>query len=114
MPKEKRTADWPTAIESGDDALLHRGRKAAKRARYAAELRRPLDKSAKKTVKHYKKFQRVLGDHQDGAIAAETLLRLGQVAGTTDGENGFTFGLLYSQEQQAAADARRKVTELLG
>ncbi len=108
---DRRLAD---GIESGDDALLHRGRKAAKRARYAAELRRPLDKSAKKTVKHYKKFQRVLGDHQDGAIAAETLLRLGQVAGTTDGENGFTFGLLYSQEQQAAADARRKVTELLG
>ena len=108
---DRRLAD---GIESGDDALLHRGRKAAKRARYAAELRRPLDKSAKKTVKHYKKFQRVLGDHQDGAIAAETLLRLGQVAETTDGENGFTFGLLYSQEQQAAADARRKVTELLG
>ena len=101
-------------VESGDDALLHRGRKAAKRARYAAELRLPLDKRAKRTVKYYKQFQRVLGDHQDGAVASETLLRLGLVAGTTDGENGFTFGLLYAREQQAAAEARRKVTELLG
>ena len=33
------------AVESGDDALLHRARKAAKRARYAAELRRPLKAS---------------------------------------------------------------------
>jgi CHAD domain-containing protein len=101
-------------IESGDDALLHRGRKAAKRARYAAELRLPLDKGAKKTVKHYKQFQRVLGDHQDGVIASETLLRLALVAGTTEGENGFTFGLLYALEQQASEQARAKVTELLG
>jgi CHAD domain-containing protein len=108
---DRRLAD---GIKSGDNARLHRGRKAAKRARYAAELRRPLDKSAKKTVKHYKQFQRVLGDHQDGAIAAETLLRLGLVAGTREGENGFTFGLLYAQEQQAAAEAKRKVTQLLG
>ncbi|MFI5507572.1 CHAD domain-containing protein [Mycobacterium sp. NPDC051804] len=101
-------------IESGDDVLLHRGRKAAKRARYAAELRRPLDASAKRTVKYYKQFQRVLGDHQDGAIAAETLLRLALIAGTTVGESGFTFGMLYAQEQHAAAEAKRKVIELLG
>jgi CHAD domain-containing protein len=114
--RAERKADRRLAggVESGDDALLHRGRKAAKRARYAAELRRPLDKSAKKTVKHYKEFQRVLGDHQDGAIAAETLLRLGLVAGTTEGENGFTFGILYAQEQHAAAEAKRKVAQLLG
>lgn len=30
-----------------------------------------------------------------------------------EGENGFTFGMLYPQEQQAAADARREMTELL-
>ena len=59
------------AIESGDDAMLHRARKAAKRARYAAELRAPLDKRAKKTVKHYKQIQTVLGDHQDGVVASD-------------------------------------------
>lgn len=114
--RAERKADRRLAggVESGDDALLHRGRKAAKRARYAAELRRPLDKGAKETIKHYKEFQRVLGDHQDGVIAAETLLRLGRLAGTTEGDNGFTFGVLYAQEQHAAAEAKRKVAQLLG
>ena len=102
------------AIEAGEDALLHRARKAAKRARYAAELREPLDKSAKETAKHYKQFQRVLGDHQDGVVASATLIRLARNAGTTPGENGFTYGLLYEREQQAAEAARSRVRELVG
>ena len=102
------------AVKSGDDALLHRARKAAKRARYAAELRAPLDKSAKKTVKHYKKIQRVLGDHQDGVVATGVLRRLALVAGTTPGENGFTYGLLYAREQQVAEKARHDARKLLG
>ena len=102
------------AIEAGDDALLHRARKAAKRARYAGELRARVDKSAKATAKHYKQFQRVLGDHQDGVVASETLYRLALAAGTTPGENGFTFGLLYAREQQLAATARSRVRELFG
>ena len=102
------------AIEAGDDALLHRARKAAKRARYAAELRVPVDKGAKGTAKHYKKIQRVLGDHQDGVVASATLHRLAITAGTTVGENGFTYGLLYAREQRAAEAARQKVRELVG
>ena len=65
------------AIEAGDDALLHRARKAAKRARYAAELRVPVDKRAKKTVKHYKRIQTVLGDHQDGVVASRRAAQAG-------------------------------------
>jgi CHAD domain-containing protein len=102
------------AIRAEDDALLHRARKAAKRARYAAELRKPLDKHAKKTVKRYKRIQTVLGDHQDGVVASATLIRLARTAGTTVGENGFTYGLLYAREQQAAEAARRKVRKLVG
>jgi CHAD domain-containing protein len=102
------------AIEAGDDALLHRSRKAAKRARYAAELCQSVDKRAKKTAKHYKQFQRVLGDHQDGVVASATLQRLARTAGTTPGENGFTYGLLYAREQQAAEVARRRARELIG
>jgi CHAD domain-containing protein len=102
------------AIEAGDDALLHRARKAAKRARYAAELRVPVDKAAKGTAKHYKKIQRVLGDHQDGVVASATLHRLAITAGTTVGENGFTYGLLYAREQRAAEAARQEVRELVG
>jgi CHAD domain-containing protein len=102
------------AIGAGDDALLHRARKAAKRARYAAELRVPVDKRAKKTVKHHKRIQTVLGDHQDGVVASATLRRLAITAGTTPGENGFTYGLLYAREQQAAEAAGRQVRELVG
>jgi hypothetical protein len=56
----------------------------------------------------------VLGDHQDGVVASATLQRLARTAGTTPGENGFTYGLLYAREQQAAEVARRRARELIG
>ncbi|TFV60259.1 CHAD domain-containing protein [Mycobacterium sp. PS03-16] len=102
------------AIETQDGAQLHRARKAAKRARYAAELRAPADRRAQRTAKRYKKVQRILGDHQDSTVAADILRRLALSAGTTPGENGFTFGLLYAREQQIAHDARRKARALTG
>jgi CHAD domain-containing protein len=103
------------AIDSGDNAMLHRARKAAKRARYAAELRGPLDRpaAAKKTEKHYKRVQRVLGEHQDSVVASATLRRLAHVAGTTVGENGFTFGLLFAREQQVAEAAQDRARAIL-
>lgn len=115
--RAQRKADrrLAAALESGEDAMLHRARKAAKRARYAAELCRPLDdkaKSAKRTIKHYKRIQRVLGDHQDCAVAAETLRRMGAAAGKTTAENGFTFGMLYAREQQIAAQCREKASQV--
>ncbi|MGW5149843.1 CYTH and CHAD domain-containing protein [Rhodococcus koreensis] len=92
----------------GDDEALHRARKAAKRARYAGELTRPLvkKKKGKKRVAEYKKIQQVLGEHQDSVVALGTLRALGARAETTDGENGFTFGLLYGLELQSAGRAR--------
>ncbi|MDZ4235125.1 MAG: CHAD domain-containing protein, partial [Dietzia sp.] len=101
------------ALHSSDDALLHRARKAAKRARYAAELLTPTTRSAKRAVKHYKKIQSVLGDHQDSVVAAGVLREMGSAAGTTVGENGFTFGLLYARERQIALDARSAASRLL-
>lgn len=114
--KAERKADRRLidAVDGGDDTLLHRARKAAKRARYAAELRAPGVKRAKATVKRYKRIQQVLGDHQDGVVATATLRRLALVAGTTPGENGFTFGLLHAREQQAADEARARARELIG
>ena len=95
--------------------MLHRARKAAKRARYAAELRRPLDKAAatKKAEKHFKRIQRVLGEHQDSVVASDALRRFALTAGTTAGENGFTYGLLYAREQQIAEAARDQARDLL-
>jgi CHAD domain-containing protein len=102
-------------VDDSDAALLHRARKAAKRARYAAELCRDVGgaKQTKRTVKHYKQFQSILGDHQDTVVAAGLLRRLALASGTTAGENGFTFGLLYSREQRIADECRRQARELL-
>ncbi|MFD9668419.1 CYTH and CHAD domain-containing protein [Rhodococcus sp. NPDC059968] len=102
------------AVADTDDAALHRARKAAKRARYAAELARPVlgKKKFKKKAKKYKKIQTVLGEHQDSVVAAQTLCTLGARAGTTPGENGFAFGLLYGLEQRAAQQARADAARL--
>jgi len=108
--RAERKADrrLAAANESEDDDMLHGARKAAKRARYAAELVKPLGKpkSAKRTIKHYKGVQDVLGEHQDTVVASEALRRIGIAAGITPGENGFTFGLLYAREQQIARQRR--------
>jgi len=102
------------AGEAGGDEALHRARKAFKRARYAAELATPLlgKKQSKRTIRRYKHVQEVLGEHQDSLVAAEFLRRLGAAAGTRPAENGFTYGLLFAHEQQAAAAARRRARAL--
>src|SRR5262249_43083517 len=65
------------ALAADSPELLHRARKAAKRARYATELAEPvLGKSAAKQVKAYKRVQDELGEHQDSVIAADVLRRL--------------------------------------
>ena len=115
--RAERKADrrLSAAVKAGDDTMLHRARKAAKRARYAAELRRPMDKSAavKKAEKHFKRIQRLLGDHQDSVVASDVLRRFALTAGTTAGENGFTYGLLFAREQQIAETLRVRARKLL-
>jgi CHAD domain-containing protein len=114
--RAKRKADRRLAagIAAGDDALLHRARKAAKRARYAAELVEPLNKGkrVRNTIKHYEEIQTVLGELQDTVVARNTLLRLATKAGTTPGENGFTYGLLYANELRQGEAARRAARNL--
>ena len=118
--KAGRKADKRLAAALNDDdsadAMLHRARKASKRARYAAELSQGLDgsKKTKRTVKRYKEFQSVLGDHQDTVVASDILRRMGIGAGTTDGENGFTFGLLFARERGIAEACRRQACEMTG
>ena len=115
--RAQRKADrrLTAGLTDGDDAMLHRARKAAKRARYAAELSRPIGHSTqkKRTVKHYKRIQSVLGDHQDTVVATAALRRMAVAAGTTAGENGFAFGLLYGREQRIAEECRRQARNLL-
>jgi CHAD domain-containing protein len=115
--KAQRKADrrLTGALTDGDDSALHRARKAAKRARYAAELCKPLGskEQPKAKAKHYKRFQSVLGDYQDTVVASAALQRMALAAGTTVGENGFTYGLLFGREQRIADECRRKARKLL-
>lgn len=91
------------------DAALHSARKAAKRARYAAEAARPvLGKPAKKAVKRLKAVQSLLGDHQDGVVARAALRDLA-VQADAAGEPSFTWGLLYGREEAAAGAVEREL-----
>jgi CHAD domain-containing protein len=101
-----------SAAKHPDDAeLVHSARKAAKRARYAAELAKPAlpSKLAKQTIKKTRSIQDMLGEFQDSVVAHEALLRMGIRAGTTANENGFTYGLLYALEQRRADESRQQV-----
>ncbi|MEU2245697.1 CYTH and CHAD domain-containing protein [Streptomyces sp. NPDC019224] len=91
------------------DAALHDARKAAKRARYAAEAARPaLGKPARKAAKRLKAVQSLLGDHQDGVVARQTLRALA-VQAHAAGEPSFTWGLVFGREEAAAAATRREL-----
>lgn len=83
---------------------LHTVRKAAKRARYAAELVAPLlGKDATRSAKRFKAVQSLLGDHQD-AVQTRRFLRILGGRGHLAGQNGFTVGIWYEQQAAAADD----------
>ena len=88
------------------DVALHETRKAAKRARYAAEAAAPAlgkkdGKKAHRLAKRMKKVQSVLGDHQD-AVIAQTAARDIGVQAHLAGENAFSFGLLEERAHHQA------------
>jgi hypothetical protein len=89
-----------------------RAYRAVGRARTAAEVLGPAEaKAAKRSLKRASKVQDGLRELQQSGAAAALLLRLGARAGTSGGENGFTFGLLYEREQQHARRARAEVAK---
>lgn len=109
---QRRLADVPVRPGPEQEEAIHRARKAAKRARYAAELARPvLGKKAAQQIRRGRHLQDVLGEHHDAVVAAGAIRTLGVAAGTREGENGFSYGLLYQQEIDAAAAA---VQDVLG
>lgn len=90
------------AHAAGDpEDLLHDARKAAKRARYVAELARPvLGRRARDVASEMTEVQDRLGEQQDRAVVRDLLLDLmGRVesgAVPLDGPRGFTLGILYA------------------
>jgi CHAD domain-containing protein len=99
---DERAAAVPDEQGEVRDAALHELRKAAKRARYAAEAVVPLfGKEAARSARRAEGLQDVLGEHQDSVRSQETLRQLG-VQAHLSGENGFTFGLLLGAERARA------------
>jgi CHAD domain-containing protein len=87
---------------AGRDVALHETRKAAKRARYAAEAAQPaLGKNARRFARGMNAVQSALGDHHDAVNARAAAREIG-VRAHLAGENAFTFGLL---SERAAHDA---------
>jgi CHAD domain-containing protein len=102
----RRAADAHSGEATNVD--LHAARRAAKRARYAAEAARPVHgKQAKQFVKQMKKMQTTLGTHQDAVIARNTIREIG-VRAHLEGENAFTFGLLHEHNTCAVRDSEQQ------
>jgi CHAD domain-containing protein len=80
------------------DVLLHRARRAAKRARYAAEAVTPVaGEDAEGFARQMKKVQSVLGEYQDTVVGSVLDRELG-VEAHLAGENAFSYGVLYGRE----------------
>jgi CHAD domain-containing protein len=80
------------------DVAFHQARKAAKRARYAAEaVTAVAGTDASRLAGQLKNVQTVLGEHQDTVIARQLERRLG-VAAHLAGENAFSYGIFYERD----------------
>jgi CHAD domain-containing protein len=96
------------ADSSNED--LHRARIQAKRVRYATELSLPIaGKQGRKVIASAKKFQDVVGAHQDAVVAEErirTALRRARGVGT-----GVAAGRLIERERARRLEARKALPD---
>jgi CHAD domain-containing protein len=94
------------------DVALHRARKSARRARYAAEAATPaIGTRARKFARQMKRVQSVLGEHQDAVLARQAARDLG-IGAHLAGENAFTYGLLYERELHHAEHRQAKAAQV--
>ncbi len=99
---QRALATLPDDAE-GRDTAIHEARKAAKRARYAAEAAAPaLGDPARHQAAQAKELQQALGDHHDSVVARAVLLDLAGKARAA-GEDTFTYGLMYQGQACQAA-----------
>ena len=109
--RRMRTALRAPAGQARDTAL-HEARKAAKRARYAAEAARPgSGKQAGQLAKEMKAIQSVLGDHQD-AVSARAVARELGVHANLAGDSAFSFGLLHERANQDAQEQQKRAARV--
>jgi CHAD domain-containing protein len=85
---------WSAPAGPRRNEALHRARKSARRARYAAEAMTPaIGGTAAGFAKRMKRVQSVLGEQHDAVIAAGAARDLG-ISAHLAGENAFSYGLL--------------------
>lgn len=85
------------------DEALHRIRKGAKRLRYTAAAT-----GAGKVSEAAKTIQTLLGDHQDAVVSRTHLAQQAEAAHAA-GEDTFTYGLLFQQEDDLARTTREQL-----
>jgi len=99
MRRARRTPAGPAR-----DVALHETRKAAKRARYAAEAVQPVfGRKARRFASRMKAVQSILGDHQDAVNAQRAAREIG-VHAHLAGENAFSFGVLHERARRDALE----------
>ena len=90
-------------VTEDQDAAIHEARKAAKRARYAAEAALPaLGGKARRQAARTKKLQELFGDHHDSVVARTVLTGLADQARAA-GEDTFTYGVMHQRQACQAA-----------
>jgi CHAD domain-containing protein len=91
------------------DQALHEARKAAKRARYSAEVLVPaVGRAAARSARAAQELQTLLGDHHDTVTVRDVLDRVA-IDAARAGEDTFTYGRLHGIAQ---ARAERLETQL--
>ncbi|TSE01546.1 CYTH and CHAD domain-containing protein [Skermania sp. ID1734] len=93
-----------TALTTPDDSEIRDGYEALLSARYASDMTARLvdKKNRRKMRKSHKNIHEALAAWDLATSTADLLRRLGTRAGTVEGENGFTYGLLYQQQRDTA------------
>jgi CHAD domain-containing protein len=103
LPDEPAGVTFPSSAAPSRDAALHDARKAYKRARYAAEALAPAaGAAARRLAKRLRTLQDILGEHQDSVVGAQLLRDYGMRA-HLDGDNAFSYGMLYARQTAAGA-----------
>jgi CHAD domain-containing protein len=94
--------------KSPSNDSLHAARIRAKRARYAAELAEPVaGKRARKFVRAARRFQDIVGDHQDAVVAEEKIRAATRAAGSASA--ALAAGRLVQLERERRREARAAV-----
>jgi CHAD domain-containing protein len=96
LVRKAAKAAYAADTDTDKDEALHQLRKRAKELRYHAAAT-----GATKVADRAKSIQTLLGDHQDSVVSRLHLSQQAELAHAA-GEDTFTYGLLYQQEDNLA------------